>query len=307
MNASKNQPQAQAHLHRNLPWWSPERPFVWLVPVLFLLFVYSIYPFVFNVVISFQKFDAMAKAFKWNFPNNWVNLFTNDDFIKSFRITFTYGGIALIVELILGMLVALAFDAPRVKLRGLWQSLFILPMVVPPVISGLMFRFLQNAEYGIISNILYAFGIVSVQEPLIGGTGKNVLLAILIADVWQWTPFVALIVLAGLKAIPPEPLEAAEVDGANKWQQFWNVKLPMLRSVLTVVILFRIVDLLRLFDYVSIMTSGGPGGNSETVSHFAYRMHKSIEWGTVAVVGIVVLILSTVVTNLYIKFFKVKF
>jgi multiple sugar transport system permease protein len=293
--------------HRHLPWYSPERPLIWLLPIIILLFIYSIYPFIFNIIISFQKFDAIDKAFKWNFPGNWVNLFTNADFVKSFRITFTYGAIALIVQLILGIVIALAFDAPRVKLRGLWQSLFILPLVVPPVISGLMFRFLQNADYGIISNLLYGLGIIPRSEPLIGGTGRNVLLAILIADVWQWTPFVALIVLAGLKSIPQEPLEAAVVDGANRWQLFWNVKLPLLRSVLTVAILFRIVDLLRLFDYVAIMTSGGPGGNSETVSHFAYRMHKSIEWGSVAVVGIVVLILSTVVTNVYMRVFRVKF
>ena len=158
-----------------------------------------------------------------------------------------------------------------------------------------------------ISNILYGLHIIERAEPLIGGTGRNVLLAILIADVWQWTPFVALIVLAGLKAIPQEPLEAALVDGANRWQSFWNVKLPLLRSVLTVVILFRIVDLLRLFDYVAIMTSGGPGGNSETVSHFAYRMHKSIQWGLVSVIGIIVLILSTVITNAYMRAFRVKF
>ena len=293
--------------HRNLPWYSPERPLIWLLPVTVLLFVYSIYPFLFNIVISFQKFDAIDKAFKWNFPNNWIDLATNADFLKSFRITATYGIIALVIELILGILIALAFDQNRIRLRGLWQSLFILPMVVPPVISGLMFRFLQNADYGIISNILYGLHIIERAEPLIGGTGRNVLLAILIADVWQWTPFVALIVLAGLRAIPQEPLEAALVDGANRWQSFWNVKLPLLRSVLTVVILFRIVDLLRLFDYVAIMTSGGPGGNSETVSHFAYRMHKSIQWGLVSVIGIIVLILSTVITNAYMRAFRVKF
>ncbi len=293
--------------HHTAPFWSFDRPFIWLAPVILLLLLYSIYPFIFNIIISFQKFDPMAKAFVWNFPQNWINLFTNPDFLKAFRITFAYTGLALTVELILGVLVALAFDANRVRWRGLWQSLFILPMVVPPVISGLMFRFLQNAEYGIISNLLYAVGIVSKAEPLIGGTGKNVMLAILIADVWQWTPFVALIVLAGLKSIPPEPLEAAMVDGANAWQQFWSVKLPMLRGVLTVVILFRVVDLIRAFDYVAIMTSGGPGGNSETISHFAFRAHKSIVWGEVAAISIIVLILATVVTNTYVRIFRVKF
>lgn len=293
--------------NRRAPWYSPERPLIWLIPVIVLLAVYSIYPFLFNVIISFQKFDAIDKAFKWNFPNNWIDLATNSDFLKAFRITLTYGAIALLAELILGVSIALAFDGNRVKLRGLWQSLFILPLVVPPVISGLMFRFLQNADYGVISNLLYGLGVIDRSEPLIGGTGRNVLLAILIADVWQWTPFVALIVLAGLKSIPHEPLEAAVVDGANRWQAFWNVKLPLLRGVLAVVILFRIVDLLRLFDYVSIMTSGGPGGNSETISHFAYRMHKSIEWGMVATISIVVLILAMVVTNVYMRVFKVKF
>ncbi len=292
---------------RKAPWWSPEKPWIWLLPLVILLVIYSLYPFVFNIVISFQRFDPMEKAFKWNFPANWVNLFTSSDFLKSFRITATYTAIALAAELVLGIAIALAFDRSRVKMRGLWQSLFILPMVVPPVIAGLMFRFLQNADYGIISNLLYALGIIERSEPLIGGTGRNVLLAILIADIWQWTPFVALIVLAGLKSIPHEPLEAAIVDGASPSQIFWNIKLPLLRGVLAVVVLFRIVDLLRLFDYVAIMTSGGPGGNSETISHYAYRMHKSIEWGMVSVIGIVVLILAIIITNAYMRIFKVKF
>lgn len=298
----------QVHAHkRKIPFWSTDGPWIWLLPVVILLAIYSLYPFVFNIIVSFHRFDAMEKAFRWNFPNNWIDLATNPDFLKSLRITLTYTAIALVTELVLGIAIALAFDRSRVKLRGLWQSLFILPMVVPPVIAGLMFRFLQNADYGVISNILYAFGIIERSEPLIGGTGRNVLLAILIADVWQWTPFVALIVLAGLRAMPHEPLEAALVDGANRWQLFWRVKLPLLRSVLAVVILFRIVDLLRLFDYVAIMTSGGPGGNSETVSHFAYRMHKSIEWGMVSVIGIVVLVMAIVVTNAYMRLFKVRF
>ncbi|MFN3705151.1 MAG: carbohydrate ABC transporter permease [Thermoflexales bacterium] len=292
---------------RRPPFWSSERPWIWLLPIIVLLFVYSVYPFVFNVVISFHRFDPMTKAFRWNFPNNWIDLLTNADFLKSFRTTFIFGGAALLTELVLGIAIALAFDHNQVKLRSLWQSLFILPMVVPPVISGLMFRFLQNADYGIVSNILYALNVIDRTEPLIGGTGRNVLLGLLIVDVWQWTPFVALIVLAGLKAMPHEPIEAAIVDGANRWQLFWEIKLPLLRNVLAVVILFRIVDLLRLFDYVAIMTSGGPGGNSETISHFAYRMHKSIEWGMVSVVGIVVLILAILITNAYMRLFKVRF
>lgn len=288
------------HLH------SVERPFLWLLPAVLLLIAYSLYPFVFNLFISFHRFDPVTKSFVWNFPGNWIELFANGDFLKTFRTTVILGLMSLLVELLLGVLIAVAFDQHGVKLRSVWQTMLTLPMVVPPVITGLMFRFLQNADYGIISNLLYAVGLIDRSEPLIGGTGKNVLMAILIAEVWQWTPFVALIVLAGLKALPIEPIEAAVVDGANKWQLFWQIKLPLLKGVLSIVVLFRTVDLLRLFDYVAIMTSGGPGGNSETLSHYAYRMHKSVEWGMVAVSSLVILLLAVLVTNAYMRFFKVR-
>lgn len=290
---------------RKVPFWSPEAPWVWLMPAVLLLLVYSIYPLIFNVYNSFQEFDPLIRDFKWVGGQNWTKLFQDGRFLNSLQVTLVYGVFALSIELVLGMVVALLFDG-RVYLRGLWQTLIILPMVTPPAVAGLVFRLLEHSDFGVISWILYNAGIIHPSEPLLGGTGANALAAVLLPDIWQWTPFCALIILAGLKALPTEPLEAADVDGASAWQKFWYIKLPLLRNVLTIVILFRIIDLYRLFDYIYILTSGGPGQRTETVSYYAYQTYIFIRWGYTAALGITVLALIWVSTFLYIRFFDVE-
>jgi multiple sugar transport system permease protein len=221
------------------------------------------------------------------------------------RVTFTYSAIALSVQLTLGLAIAMLLDA-GVYGRGLWQSLLILPMVTPPAVVGLIFRLLEHSEYGVISWILYGAGLISKQEPLLGGTGQNALFGVLLADIWQWTPFCILILLAGLKALPTDPLEAAEVDGANAWQKFWHVKLPLLRNVLAVVILFRIIDLFRVFDYIYVMTSGGPGQRTETISYYAYQTYVFINWGYTATLGVAILVVIWLTAFLYTRIFHVE-
>ena len=290
---------------RTAQFWSPEAPWIWLAPAVILLLVYSIYPLIFNIYISFRAFDPVSKGFTWVGLTNWIDLFQDLRALNSLRVTLTYAVAALSVELILGMSIALIFDT-GIYVRGLWQTLIILPMVTPPAVTGLIFRLLEHANFGVISWVLYGLGILHLEEPLLGGTGKFALIGVVLPDIWQWTPFCALILLAGLKSLPVEPLEAAEVDGANAWQKFWFVKLPLLRGVMTIVVLFRIIDLYRLFDYIYIMTSGGPGQRTETLSFYAYQTYSFIAWGRTAALGVAILILIWVTTNLYIRFFKVQ-
>ena len=115
-----------------------------------------------------------------------------------------------------------------------------------------------------------------------------------------------IILLAGLKALPTEPLEASQVDGANAWQTFWNVTLPMLRPMIAIAVLFRLVDLLKVFDYIFVLTSGGPGTRTEVISFYAYqRSFTTIEWGYGSVLGILILVLAIVIANLFVRVFKV--
>jgi multiple sugar transport system permease protein len=290
---------------RKMPLWSFESPWVWMLPAVLLLLLYSIYPLIFNIITSFHEFDPLSKSFEPVGFKNWLYIFQDERTLNSLKNTFSYMILALIVELTLGMSIALLFDT-KLLLKGLWQTLIILPMVTPPAVAGLIFRLLEHSDFGVLSWIGYESGILLRSEPLLGGTGKLALYAVLMVDIWQWTPFCVLIFLAGLKALPSEPLEAAEVDGASSWQKFWLVKLPLMRNVVAIVVLFRVIDLYRLFDYIYIMTMGGPGNRTETISFYAYRSYSFVEWGKTAVIAIIVLALIWISTNLYIRFFRVE-
>lgn len=293
------------HLRRRVSFWSPEGPWIWLLPAVLLLLIYSLYPFIYNIYNSFREFDPALYGFKWVGLENWTSLFQDQRALNSLRITLTYSAIALFFELILGMAIALLLDSPIFG-RGLWQTLIVLPMVTPPAVAGLIFRLLEHSDFGIISWILYGAGIIDPSEPLLGGTGRHALAGVLLVDIWQWTPFCTIILLAGLKALPVDIMEAAAVDGANAWQKFWLIKLPLLRNVLTVVILFRLIDLYRAFDYIYILTSGGPGQRTETLSFYAYQTYTFIRWGDTATLGVAVLVLIWTTTFIYTRVFKVE-
>jgi multiple sugar transport system permease protein len=281
-------------------------PWPWLLPTILLLLLYSIYPLLFNLYRSFFEFDPVSKVFEPVGLENWATLFSDERVYNALRVTLTYTALALSIEFVLGMLIALLFDREPWGV-GILQTLFILPMVVPPAIAAMIFRLLEHSDFGAISWLLYNLGILTPAEPLLGGTGKHALSSVLLVDIWQWTPFFALILLAGLKSLPHEPLEAAQVDGASVWQRFWHVKLPLLRGVIAVAVLFRLIDLYKMFDYVFILTSGGPGNRTETLSYYGYLQSFSfIKWGYGAALGVFITLLIWASAFAYTKIFKVR-
>ncbi len=283
-----------------------ERAWPWLLPMVFLLLAIGIYPLIFNIWNSFREFNPMKGRVEPVGLENWQRLFTDPRAFDSIKTTFIYVLSALIIEFILGLAIAALLNSGPWG-SGLWQSMLILPMVVPPTVAAVMFKVLENPDYGPLSYYLMKMGITSMQEPLLGGNGKYAMQAVLIPDIWQWTPFFILILLAGMKALPTEPLEAAKVDGANAWQSFFGVTLPMLRPMIAVAVLFRLVDLIKVFDYIYVLTSGGPGTKTEVLSYYDYqRNFATIEWGYGSVLGLVILVIAIVVANVYVKVFKVQ-
>lgn len=285
--------------------WSFENPLIWLLPAIVMLTLFSFYPLIFNLINSFKEFDPVAKSFQPVGFANWAKLIQDPRMWNSLRITLLFTASALLIEFVLGFTVALIFDRDPWGV-GVWQTLFILPMVTPPAIAGRMFQLLEHSEFGAISWLLYSVGILSPAEPLLGGTGKYALIGVLIADIWQWTPFFGLILLAGLKALPHEPMEAAQVDGASPLQRFWHVKLPLMRGVIAVAVLFRLIDLYKTFDYVFILTSGGPGEATTTLSYYMYRYYESIRWGYMSALGVFILLVVWLSAFLYTKLFRVQ-
>ena len=285
---------------------SSDRPWLWLAPIVVLLLFIGIYPLVYNLWNSFREFNPMLGRVEPVGFENWARLVTDVRVREALGTTAVYVSAALLIEFVLGLGIAVLFNAGPWA-SGLWQSLLILPMVVPPTVAAVMFKVLENADYGALAYYLQSWGITDKVEPLLGGTGRYAMPAVLIPDIWQWTPFFVLILLAGLKALPTDPLEASRVDGASAWQTFWHVTLPMLRPMIAIAVLFRLVDLLKVFDYIYVMTSGGPGTRTEVLSFYAYqRSFTTIEWGYGSVLGIVILLLAIVVANVYVRVFKVE-
>lgn len=291
---------------RRRPRLSWERTSVWLFPAVALLLFFSIFPLLYNLYHTFFEFDPLVRSFVPVGFDNWMRIFTEERVRNSMVVTFKYTTILLLAELILGFAIALLFDRDPIGI-SLWQSILILPMVTPPAVAALIFQLLEHSEFGILSWVLYGLDLIEKSEPLLGGTGKHALTGVMLVDLWQWTPFMAVIILAGLKALPEEPLEAATVDGANALQILWYVIIPLLRPVIAVAVLLRIIDLYRVFDYIYVLTSGGPGTRTEVISYYTYLQSFSfIKWGYGSTLGVVTLVVIIVIANILMRVFDVE-
>ena len=290
---------------------SSERPWLWLLPVVLLLLFIGIYPFIYNIWNSFQEFNPMTGKVEPVGFENWQRLFKEltepgGRVRESLGTTAVYVSAALVVEFVLGLAIAVLLNS-GVWGAALWQAMMILPMVVPPTVAAVMFKVLENADYGALAYYLQQAGITDKVEPLLGGTGKYAMPAVLIPDIWQWTPFFVLILLAGSEgSARASRWRRRRSMAPTSWQTFWNVTLPMLRPMIAVAVLFRLVDLLKVFDYIFVLTSGGPGTRTEVISFYAYqRSFTTIEWGYGSVLGLLILVLAIVLANLFVRVFKV--
>lgn len=287
-------------------WLTSEHPMPWLFPVTSLLIVFGLYPVLYSLWLSFYKRNPATRKEKFMPSWNWEKLIGDDRVWDAVQITFTYALLALAIQLILGLTIALILDTDK-KGFGILRALMTLPLVVPPAVTGMMFLLMYDSSFGVISNSLYALGLLSPTAPILG-TGSTALWGVIVADVWQWTPFMVLIMLAGLRALPREPFEAASIDGASSSQAFIFLTLPMMSKIIALAVLIRGIDLFRIFDYVKVMTDSGPGTATETLTAYAGTVYfKSANFPYASTVALATLILVLITSSLFIKLFKVKF
>ena len=285
--------------------FSGESAFPWLAPLVIMLLIFTIYPLVYNVWLSFHEYAPFRRRVEPVGLENWNALFSDDRFWDSISVTFTYFSAMLVVQTVLGMAIALLLDCEQ-KGFGLLRALLTLTLVIPPAITGMMFLLIEDPEFGVLTWILESVGILDGTNPILA-TGSTALLGVMLADVWQWTPFMVLIFLAGLRSLPPEPYEAAMLDGASSWQVFRRITLPLMWKVIAVAVLIRGIDLFRIFDYMFVMTSGGPGTSTYTLSLYAWQQTFSfIKWGYGATISLVSLILILIIANLFIWVSRVR-
>lgn len=198
---------------------------------------------------------------------NYIRLFNDENVQTSMWVTFKFGFFTILIEMSLGIALALLLEKP-IRGASLFRTIFIMPLMISPVVVGLIWRYLFDARVGWINYYLEQFGF----EPLIWlGVPELAFFAIVFTDIWQWTPFVFIIVIAGLQALPAEIIEASKIDGANALQQIFKIKLPMIKSILIIALLLRLIDVFKGLEVMLIMTEGGPGLSTELLSLHVYK------------------------------------
>ncbi len=272
-------------------------PYLLIAPTLAVLLALSIYPLFYSVKVSLQT--GSGEAVRWGVAN-FARLASDTFFLSALAHTFIYAAIALTFEFLLGLGLAVLLDRP-LRGRSLFRSALLIPMMLPPVVVGVVWRLMLNPDFGAVNGTLKGAG---VNTAALTWTASPLLAfaSVIAVDIWQWTPFMFLVLLAGLQAIPQEPYEAALIDGSSAWQTFRHVTLPLLKPAILIALLLRTMDLLRVFDQIFILTQGGPGFSTEMVSLYIYRTaFRFFDFGYAAAMSFVLLLLTNIISISYIR------
>lgn len=282
--------------------WADDR-LRWLLtlPAVLVLFALTFYPLLRAIEMSMHNYVPSGREFVG--ASNFVNLASNEAFLNSLAVTGKFIGLAVGIEFLLGFGIALLLNK-KIKLRGLWQTLILVPMILSPTVVGLIWR-LMYAPNGLLDYIF---------APLAGGTvgwisEPNVALySVILTDVWQWTPLVVLVMFAGLQSVPDHLREAAIMDGASRRQRFVDITLPYLKSLIVLILIIRLVDALRVFAKVYILTRGGPGSATNVVSMEMYRTaFRFSNFGEAAAMALSLLVIVILLAMTFVKTAGVEF
>jgi multiple sugar transport system permease protein len=286
-------------------WFTSEHPLPWLVPASALMIVFGIYPLVYAIWLSLERKHPVTRQLVFYPSWNWSKLLHDERVWNALFNTLVYTGVALIFQLTLGMLIALLLDSDR---RGyaLLRAMMTLPLVIPPAVTAMMFLLMENGSFGVLSRGLIALGVFTPGYSILGQS-STAMAGVLTAEIWQWTPFMVLIMLAGLRSLPKEPFEAAAIDGATPVQAFFKLTLPMMSKVIAIAVLIRGIDLFRAFDYVKVMTDSGPGTATETMTSYAGRIYfGNADFPYASAVAILTLVIVIAVSTIFMRVAKVK-
>ncbi len=265
-------------------------PYMFITPAVLIMVGGLLYPVVMAFYLSFYDWEIGRELQDAPFVSfdHFVRMINDPQVWEVLWVTLRFGFWVITIEMTLGIALALLLEKP-IRGASVFRTIFILPLMVSPVVVGLIWRYLFDARIGWINYYLGAwFGI----EPLVWlGDPQLAFFAIVFTDIWQWTPFIFIIIIAGLQALPSEVIEASDIDGANWWQQILLVKLPMIRSIIIIALLMRLIDVFRGLEVMLIMTGGGPGRSTELLSlHIYNRAFETQQLGYASAISVLLIV-----------------
>jgi len=277
-------------------------PYALIAPALLVLVVVSLVPFLYAVYLSLHSVEY-GQVGAWNRLANYSKLLGNDRFWNSLRVALVFMLVAVPLEFLLGLGGALVLNQ-AVWGRSLWLPLLFIPSMMAPIVVGLLWKIMLAGSWGLLShNLIERFG--WLPGTSVFASSDHALLVLALVDVWQWTPFMMLAFFAGRQALPMAPYRAAAVDGANGFQTFVRLTLPLMMPLLVVIGMLRMIDAFKVFDSIFILTSGGPGVSTEAPSMLAYKMTFE-QWriGESAALAVLVWLAFFVLCNLFYQLAK---
>ncbi len=270
-------------------------PYMFMAPAVIVMAVALLYPIGYMIYASFLDWNPSQRIGEAEFVGlrNYINLLGDASFRESFWVTLKFAAVVVTLEMCLGVGLALLLDR-NIRGMSLLRTLFILPMMIAPIVVGLMWRYMYHPTVGIFNQTLKGLGF----EPIPWlSDGDWAFASVVIADVWQWTPFIFILSLAALQSLPRSAMEAARIDGATGWQQIIYIKLPLMMPVLIVTALLRLIDAFKVLEVILVLTNGGPGLSTEILSLRISRTASEFrELGEAAAMSNYLLILLLILT-----------
>jgi multiple sugar transport system permease protein len=275
-------------------------PWILLAPTLIIMNVVGVYPLLHSLYVSFTGLRPTnpTRHQGWVGLENYVRALSDDQFWHSIAMTGLFTASSVILSLILAVLMAVLFNR---RLPGfvVMRSLILIPMLITPIAVGLTWRIMMMPELGVLNYLLSLIGI----DPLLWASSRQTaMISLVLVDVWQWTPFMFIIIFAGLKSLPKSPFESAAIDGAGPVMTFWQITVPMLKPVIVIATLLRLLDAIRTYDTVYIITRGGPDFATDLISVYLQRVNfRFFDLGYGAAASWLILIIVLIVVLIFVN------
>ena len=273
-------------------------PYVLSLPAL-LTCIGILIPFFTAVAYSLQRYRlSQPWAREWNWGQNYLNFMSDPAFWNTFKVSMTYAFLAVTLELLLGLAIALLLQK-RTRFNNTVSIMLLMPLMTAPALAALMWKLMTNPGFGILS---YYASLIGIEDMRWASSPATAMFTVVLVDIWVYTPFIMILLLAGLRSLPRQPFEAAELDGVPRWFVFWRITLPMLTPFLLTATLFRVIESIQQFDIIYAMTQGGPGDTLTVFQVEAYlNFFQSTNVGRSAALLMILWAITYFLSNLFIK------
>ncbi|MEM7695875.1 MAG: sugar ABC transporter permease [Pseudomonadota bacterium] len=273
-------------------------PYVLSLPAL-LVCIGILIPFFTAVAYSLQRYRlSQPWARQWNWGDNYVNFLSDPAFWNTLQVSMTYAFLTVGIELLLGLGIALLLQK-RTRFNNFVSIMLLMPLMTAPALASLMWKLMTNPGFGVLS---YWMTLIGIEDMRWASDPSTAMLTVVIVDVWVYTPFIMILLLAGLRSLPRQPFEAAELDGVPRLIVFWRITLPMLFPFLLTAVLFRVIESIQQFDIIYAMTQGGPGDTLTVFQVEAYlNFFQSTNVGRSAALLMILWVITYILSTIFIK------